>query len=324
MTLSHVQLEAILESMRGRRIAIVGDVMLDRYLRGDSERISPEAPVPVVVVRERSDAPGGAANVAANVVALGGEAMLLGVVGDDAEGAALRRSLEEHGIRQRGLLPIAGRPTTVKTRVIARGQQVVRIDEENAAPLDQGVVEQLGHLVLEAIHEADALVLEDYNKGVLTPSLIRPAIDAARARGIPIVVDPKYQNFFSFKGATLFKPNRRELADALGAAVDLAEPRALHEAVTRTGVDYLLLTLGAEGMLLVGEGGTRQQIASQAREVFDMSGAGDTVTAWAAAALAGGASMLDAAMVANLAAGIEVSKAGVATVAPAEVLAALG
>jgi D-beta-D-heptose 7-phosphate kinase/D-beta-D-heptose 1-phosphate adenosyltransferase len=324
VTLSRVQLEALLEGMRGRRIAIVGDVMLDRYLRGDSERISPEAPVPVVVVRERSDAPGGAANVAANVVALGGEAMLLGVVGDDADGIALRRTLEGHGIRQRGLLPLTGRPTTVKTRVIARGQQVVRIDEEDATPLDQGVVEQLGRLVLEAIQEADALVLEDYNKGVLTPSLIRPAIDAARARGIPIVVDPKYQNFFSFKGATLFKPNRRELADALGAAVDLNEPQALREAVTRTGVEYLLLTLGAEGMLLLGQDGSRHQIESRAREVFDVSGAGDTVTAWTAAALAGGTSMLDAAWVANLAAGIEVSKAGVATVAPAEVLAALG
>jgi D-beta-D-heptose 7-phosphate kinase/D-beta-D-heptose 1-phosphate adenosyltransferase len=322
-TLERRRLLELLEGMRGRRIAIVGDLMLDRYLVGDSERISPEAPVPVVAVRDRRDAPGGAANVAANVVALGGEVMLLGVVGEDADGAALRRTLDAHRIMQRGLIPVASRRTTVKTRVLARGQQVVRIDEEDTSPLDAGVVEQLERLTAEAIQEADALVLEDYNKGVLAPTLIRLAIDAATARGIPIVVDPKYHHFFDYAGATLFKPNRRELEDALGSGADLTDPATLHGAVARLGVEYLLLTLGSEGMLLVALAEAIQPIPSHAHEVFDISGAGDTVTAWVAAAMAAGAPALEAALLANLAAGIEVGKAGVATVSPAEVVAGL-
>jgi D-beta-D-heptose 7-phosphate kinase/D-beta-D-heptose 1-phosphate adenosyltransferase len=166
------------------------------------------------------------------------------------------------------------------------------------------------------------VVLEDYNKGVLSPVLIRLAIDLARMRHLPIVVDPKYQHFFDYQGATLFKPNRRELADALGAGTDLARPEALRAAVARLGVEWLLLTLGAEGMRLVGREGASHSIPSRAREVFDVSGAGDTVTAWSASALAAGATALEAALVANLAASIEVGKAGVATVSPGEVLAA--
>jgi D-beta-D-heptose 7-phosphate kinase/D-beta-D-heptose 1-phosphate adenosyltransferase len=313
----------LLQGMRGRRIAIIGDLMLDRYLVGDSDRISPEAPVPVVAVRDRRDAPGGAGNVAANVLALGGHAMLIGVVGEDVDGDALRQTLQVHGIMQRGLLSVTDRRTTVKTRVLARGQQMLRIDEEDLQPLEAVIVEQLALLATDAIEEADVLVLEDYNKGVLAPPLIRLAIDAARSRGIPIVVDPKYHNFFEYAGATLFKPNRRELEHALGAGADLTDPATLQAAVERLGVEYLLLTLGAEGMLLVGATEPVQPIPSLAQEVFDISGAGDTVTAWAAAALAAGASMLEAALVANLAAGIEVGKAEVATVSPAEVAAGL-
>jgi rfaE bifunctional protein kinase chain/domain len=313
----------LLQGMRGRRIAIIGDLMLDRYLVGDSDRISPEAPVPVVAVRERRDAPGGAGNVAANVLALGGHAMLIGVIGEDVDGDALRQALQVHGIMQRGLVTVTDRRTTVKTRVLAHGQQMLRIDEEDLEPLEAGMVEQLALVATDAIEEADVLILEDYNKGVLAPPLIRLAIEVARSRGIPIVVDPKNHNFFDYTGATLFKPNRRELEHALGAGADLTDPATLHAAVERLGVEYLLLTLGAEGMLLVGATESIQPIPSQAQEVFDISGAGDTVTAWAAAALAAGASMLEAALLANLAAGIEVGKAEVATVSPAEVAAGL-
>ncbi len=322
MSLTRTRLEETVTRMRGRPIAVLGDLMLDRYLTGDIERISPEAPVPVVAVRERRVAPGGAANVAANLVALGGEAMLVGVVGDDAAGQSLRECLRTGGIGDERVVTVTGRPTTTKTRVIARGQQVVRVDEEEDAPVLPETTEQLATLIREAVGAAEALLIEDYNKGVVTSALIGTAIGAAKAKGIPIVVDPKLRHFFEFTGATLFKPNRRELAEALGAGVDLSHVDALRAAVNRLGVEHLLLTLGAEGMLLVGRDGNARAIPSRAREVFDVSGAGDTVTAWAGAALAAGASVLEAALLANLAAGIEVAKAGVATVSPNEVLAA--
>jgi D-glycero-beta-D-manno-heptose-7-phosphate kinase len=322
MDLPRERLTQLLQKMRDRRIAVIGDVMLDQYLIGDTERISPEAPVPVVLVRERRSAPGGAANVAANVVALGGRVALVGVVAADPAGQALRAALAALNISDSLLLTRRSRRTTVKTRVIARGQQVTRIDEEDVDPLDDGALSELGGLVERALADADAVVLEDYNKGVLSPSLIRLAIDRARARRLPVVVDPKFQHFFDYQGATLFKPNRRELADALGAGIDLAQPEALRSALARLGVEWMLMTLGAEGMQLVGREAAPRLIPSRAREVFDVSGAGDTVTAWSAAALAAGATVLEAAVIANLAASIEVGKAGVATVSPVEVLAA--
>jgi rfaE bifunctional protein kinase chain/domain len=307
--------------MRSRRLVVVGDVMLDRYLSGDTDRLSPEAPVPVVTIRETRSALGGAANVAANVAAIGATCRLVGPVGDDSNGATIRAELAAARIEDRYLVPIPGRPTTTKSRVLARGQQVVRIDEEVETPVEGQDQERLISAALAALVDADALVLEDYNKGTLTEVLIRSAIGAARRRGIPVVVDPKFRNFFSYAGATVFKPNRRELEAALGATLDLQGENALQEALGRLEVDNLLLTLGAEGMILVTRDPMTTQIASLAREVFDVSGAGDTVTAWVATALAAGATVREAAGLASYAAGIEVAKTGVATVAPAEVLA---
>ena len=321
MELAADRLRDLLGRMRGRRIAVVGDAILDRYLIGDSERLSPEAPVPVVTVSERRASPGGAANVAANLAALGAVPLLVGVVGDDFDGALLRQVARDAGFGADGLLSINRRPTTVKTRVIARGQQVVRIDEEDAGALEPADAGRLLGAARAAIEHADAVILEDYNKGVLTPATIPELIAAARARRIPVVVDPRYHHFFAYAGATVFKPNRRELATALGPGVDLGSAVALHHAVARLGVEHLLLTLGGEGMVLVGADGRSDRIPARAREVFDVSGAGDTVAAWCAAALGAGASVLEASMVANLAAGVEVGKAGVATVAPEEVLA---
>jgi len=318
--LSRARLEELLGTMRGRRIAVVGDVMLDRYLMGDTERISPEAPVPVVTVSARHTTPGGAANVAANLAALGAEPLLVGVVGDDADGHLLRRVCRAGGIGDERLVALPDRPTTVKTRVVARGQQVVRIDEEDDAPLNGAVAARVLEAARLTIERAEALVLEDYDKGVLNSATIAPLIAAARGRGIPVVVDPRYRHFFEYAGATLFKPNRRELATALGPGVDVSRPEGLWAAVGRLGVEHLLVTLGAEGMVLVGKDGAVEPIPAQAREVFDVSGAGDTVAAWCGAALAAGATALEAALVANLAAGVEVGKAGVATVGPEEVL----
>ena len=307
--------------MQASRIVVVGDIMIDRYLVGDTERLSPEAPVPVVLVRERHAALGGAANVAANVAALGAHCRLVGVVGDDGDGAAIRQELAVARLEDRHVLTLAGRPTTSKTRIIARGQQIVRVDDEVETLLGGADLERLTRVARDALADADALLLEDYNKGALAPPLIAAVMDTARRRGIPVVVDPKYRQFFEYAGATVFKPNRRELESALGAAVDLKDGRALPEVLTRLKVDNLLVTLGAEGMLLVTKDGRSTHIPSIAREIFDVSGAGDTVTAWLGTALAAGASLREAAQLANYAAGVEVSKPGVATVSPEEVLA---
>jgi D-beta-D-heptose 7-phosphate kinase/D-beta-D-heptose 1-phosphate adenosyltransferase len=322
--------------------------MLDIYLRGDVDRISPEAPVPVVRVRDRKDALGGAANVAQNVAALGATAELVAVIGADEPGERLRQALGSLGADTRGLVRSA-RPTTTKTRVLARSQQLIRVDEEVDTDCLDSDVEQLLAAVDRAVADADALVLEDYNKGVLVVPVISRAIAQARIKGIPIVVDPKYHNFFAYKGATVFKPNRRELEAALGAAVDLEHPDALPLVLERLGVESLLLTLSERGMALVQTDGRRQtvdgrkgapvderrqsasakpasvsidRIPTTAREVYDVVGAGDTVTAYLAAMLAAGASALEAAVIANYAAGVEVGKLGAATVTPQEVLEA--
>jgi rfaE bifunctional protein kinase chain/domain len=323
-SLPSARVAALLDGMRGRRLVVVGDVMLDRYLIGDTERISPEAPVPVVTIHERRLAPGGAANVAANAAALGAVVTLVGIVGEDLHAEALREAVVQAGMSDDGLVAHRERPTTAKTRLFARGQQVVRIDEEETAFLDDATMERLSAAALGAIAEADALLLEDYDKGVLTPALISALIGAARTRGIPVVADPKHRGFFEYRGATVFKPNRREFAHAFprlepDSAADLGQALAL------LAVDHLLVTRGTDGMVLASSGIEQpHRIASRAREVFDVSGAGDTVTAWVGAALAAGASVVEAAELANLAAGVEVGKAGVAVVTPAEVRAAAG
>jgi D-glycero-beta-D-manno-heptose-7-phosphate kinase len=319
--IERARLERLLAAAAGHRIAIVGDAMLDVYLRGDVERISPEAPVPVVRVRERKLALGGAANVAQNVAALGARCTLVAAVGRDAAGDTLRAMLGALGAEPTALVTVA-RPTTTKTRVLARSQQVVRFDEEDDADLDGEDVELVLEQVRRAVDDADALVLEDYNKGVLVPAVISAAIGRARGRKIPIVVDPKFRNFFAYRGATVFKPNRRELENALGAAVNLDHPETLPDTLRRLGVDHLLLTLSEQGMALLSQDGDVHRVPTTAREVYDVVGAGDTVTAYLAAMLAAGATAREASVVANFAAGVEVGKLGAATVSTDEVLEA--
>jgi len=316
--ISRTRLDELLEAARGRRVVIVGDAMLDVYLRGDVERISPEAPVPVVRVRETKHALGGAANVAQNVAAAGAGCTLVAAVGDDAAGRTLRAMLGAVHHDGASLVQV-DRPTTRKTRVLARAQQVVRFDEEDDRDLSGADAARMLAAVTAAVHSADALVFEDYNKGVLVPSVIEGAISVARARGIPIIVDPKYRNFFSYRGATVFKPNRRELEAAMGAAVDLEHPEALPATFERLGVEHLLLTLGERGMALISADGVVERIPTTARDVYDVVGAGDTVTAYLATSLSAGASVYEAAVVANFAAGVEVGKLGAATVTPDEI-----
>ena len=318
---SRDQLERLLGKMAGRRVVVVGDAMLDIYLSGDAERISPEAPVPVVTVHTRRYALGGAANVAANVAAIGAECRLVAVIGDDARGDSLRSELAQTHLPDRHVVVAAERPTTSKSRVTARGQQLVRIDEEVEDAIPPRAENQLLGQLDAAMADADAVLLEDYNKGTLTPAVIERAMALAQKRGVPVVVDPKFKHFFAYKGATIFKPNRRELEQAVGATLDLAHPDALPTSLDQLGVDNLLLTLGPDGMVLVTKDKQITRIPAMAREVFDVSGAGDTVTAWVGTALAAGASVREAAQLANYAAGVEVGKSGVATVSPAEVLA---
>jgi D-beta-D-heptose 7-phosphate kinase/D-beta-D-heptose 1-phosphate adenosyltransferase len=321
LSLKRERLLDLLKAARSKRIAVVGDAMLDVYLRGDVERISPEAPVPVVRVKERKYALGGAANVVQNVRGLGADCDFVAAVGEDNGGATLRGMLDAIGVASGSMIAI-DRPTTTKTRIVARGQQVVRVDEEEDEDLGPADVKKLLAAVEKAVARADALVLEDYNKGVLVPAVITGAINKAKAKGIPIVVDPKYRNFFQYRGATVFKPNRRELESALGAEVDLEHPDALPAALAKLGVEHLLLTLGANGMALISSAGDVKRVPTVAREVYDVVGAGDTVTAYLAAILASGGTAVEASVIANYAAGVEVAKSGAATVSADEVIEA--
>lgn len=315
------RLGELLRAAAGKRVAVVGDAMLDVYLRGEVDRISPEAPVPVVRIRERKLALGGAANVANNILTIGAECELVTAVGDDLAGATLRDMLKQVRGETRSLVSVK-RPTTTKTRVVARSQQVVRYDEEEDIDLTDGETDLLLETLRAAIAESDALVFEDYNKGVVGSRVIARGIEWAKERGIPTVVDPKYRNFFSYRGATVFKPNRRELESALGAAVDLDHPEALPATFERLGVEHLLLTLGEKGMALISSDGEVERIPTTAREVYDVVGAGDTVTAFLATMMAAGGTPAEAALIANFAAGVEVGKLGAATVTPDEVLEA--
>lgn len=319
LALTEARLTELLDRMTTVRTAIVGDLMLDRYLVGDVERISPEAPVPVVTVESEWDAPGGAANVAANVAALGSTVLLAGVIGDDDAGEILRQALLGHDISCSGVIEAPGRPTTTKTRILARGQQVVRIDREVTNPLPDRTRDALLVAADGAIAGADVLLLEDYDKGVLDEGMIGDLINAARNRGIPVIADPKERHFFAFGGATVLKPNRRELELAFKGQLG-TEPRDLLDARGRLDVDNLLLTIGADGLLLVAEDGSVHHSPSIARTVYDVSGAGDTITSWLGVALAAGATIAEAAWLANLAAGVQVGKQGTATVSRDELL----
>jgi rfaE bifunctional protein kinase chain/domain len=285
MAINRDRLVQLLDRARGKRVCVVGDAMLDVYLTGDVDRVSPEAPVPVVRVRERKHALGGAANVAQNVVAMGASCDLVAVVGRDRAGDILQGMLAQVSGRATSIVTVA-RCTTQKTRIVGRSQQLVRVDEEEDGDLEGPDMASVIDAVRRAVADADALVLQDYNKGVLVPPVIEAAIGAATARRLPIVVDPKFKNFYAYRGATIFKPNRRELEAALGAAVDVDHPEALPRTLHRLGVEHILLTLGHRGMALFSADGEIARVPTVAREVYDVVGAGDTVTAyrWASSA----------------------------------------
>lgn len=317
--LTRERLHQLLMSLTDVHAAVVGDLMLDRYLIGDVERISPEAPVPVVSVDGELDAPGGAANVAASVVALGGSADLVGVIGADDAGTALRQTLIGYDIEPAGLIVAEGRPTTTKTRLLARGQQVVRIDREVTNPLAGPSRDSVVEAANAAIEDADVLLLADYDKGVLDPALISILIGAAATVEIPVLADPRERHFFEFAGCTVLKPNRREFELAFRDARS-DDDGHLAAAREQLDVDNLLVTLGSDGMILIDSQGIASHTSTLARDVYDVSGAGDTVLAWLGIAIAAGATPHEATWLANLAAGIQVGKRGTATVAHEEII----
>jgi len=315
----------LVAGFRGRRILVVGDVMLDRFIWGDVDRISPEAPVPVVRVRRETAHLGGAANVAENLAQLGAQVSIVGVIGSDAPAEQIRAMLRAAAIGER-LVQDGERTTTVKTRVIARAQQVVRVDRESEGVIAGALQEQLTAGILEGLESAQALVLSDYDKGVVGPHLLRAVLPAARRRGVPVVVDPKISHFRHYQPITVLTPNQGEAARAAAMEIRsdedcLAAARTIME---RLDTQAVLVTRGERGMLLLERGGTPRYIPAVAREVYDVTGAGDTVVALLALTLAAGASMLEAAMLANHAGGIVVGKVGTATVTPEEILDRLG
>ena len=315
----------VFAAMRGRRAVVVGDVMLDRFIGGSVARISPEAPVPVLRREEAADMPGGAANVARNLAHIGVRATLVGITGKDGHAALLRAALaEEPGIRFNPVVD-AKRTTTVKTRFTAAGQQILRVDDEDTDPAPSALGKRVVAAAAKALRGCDLLVLSDYDKGVITPATASALIRLARKAGVPVLADPKKSDPAVFAGADIITPNLEEAGRLFGiSAGDRAElSRSAARISARHRIDAVLVTLGPDGMLLVGKGRKPHHARSAARSVFDVSGAGDTVIAMLAAAMAAGADVETAARLANAAAGVVVGKAGTATVTPGEVLAEL-
>ncbi len=299
-----------------RRVLVVGDVILDRYIKGSVERISPEAPVPVVRVRGEEHRPGGAANVAANLAALGAHPILVSTVGDDRAADEMQAELKARGIDVQHLVVAKSRPTTVKTRVIAHQQQIVRLDEEDDLPVPGEVVTSVAAKALAALDEAEALVVSDYAKGLLDGRLLPPLLSQARARRLPAVIDPKIRHFDLYQPATLITPNVAEAARATGREVrgEAAIREVAAAILERIAVDAVLVTLGEAGMLLQPRGAEPVRIRAEAREVFDVTGAGDTVVAVLGLGLAAGLSLETSARWANAAAAVAVGRLGTAAV----------
>jgi D-beta-D-heptose 7-phosphate kinase/D-beta-D-heptose 1-phosphate adenosyltransferase len=311
--------------MRGRRVFVLGDVMLDEFVWGKVARISPEAPVPVVEVTDHSFHLGGAGNVASNVRSLGGEAILAGVIGEDSAGERVRSSLAAAGIEPLLAVASGGRPTTVKTRIIAHNQQVVRADRERSDEIASELETELHAGARRRLRDCHAVIVSDYQKGVVTARLLRRLLALARRLGIPILVDPKVRHFLRYRRVTLVTPNQLEAEQATGIRVRGPEDllAAGRRILTLLDCQAALVTRGDQGMSLFERGRRPIHIPTAAREVFDVTGAGDTVIATLALARSAGASLAEAAVLANYAAGVVVGKLGTAQASPAEVLAAI-
>lgn len=306
---------AAMESFHSSSILVIGDLMLDQFVWGEVSRISPEAPVPVVEVHNETMMLGGAANVANNLRALGGKVMLCGVIGADLMGSAMKDMAAELGIDMTAVVEDS-RPTTVKTRIIARGQQVVRVDKEYSARIEESVIDAMLAVIRRAGRDIHGILISDYAKGVVTKGLMHGLMDMAKANGIPVLVDPKPANLGLYEGVTIITPNKKE-AEAL-AGIRITDSASLKDAARsiqeRLETDAVLITMGQQGMALWQRDEGLFTIPTTAREVFDVTGAGDTVIATLALGLASGLALKDTACLANVAAGVVVGKVGTAVI----------
>ena len=321
--LSH--LAQLVEQLPNAKVLCIGDVMLDRFVYGSVTRISPEAPIPIIRVERESAMLGGAGNVARNATALGASVRFLSLVGDDLPG----REVMEYVANDKGVEPYIqierNRPTTIKTRYIAGGQQLLRSDNETTATLAAPTISNLSALAAQLAPDVSAIILSDYGKGVLHGDVVAATIAAARKAVKPVIVDPKGTDYSIYRGATVVTPNRAEAQAATGIDIQSDEDAssAATKIITECGIENVLLTRSQDGMTLVTSKGEATHLPTEAREVFDVSGAGDTVVACLASAIAGGASLSDAARIANVAAGIVVGKIGTAVVYPDELISVL-
>jgi D-beta-D-heptose 7-phosphate kinase/D-beta-D-heptose 1-phosphate adenosyltransferase len=315
----------IVDGFATRRLLVFGDLMLDRFIWGAVRRISPEAPVPVVEVDRESQHLGGAGNVVANLVALGASAVPVGVSGDDANADLLKAEFRRAGVDTRAIVRDATRPTTTKTRIIAHSQQVVRADRERRHEVAPAIANALVRAFVERLEEADAVVVSDYDKGLLAGDLLTRALAAARERGVPVCLDPKVRRFAAYRPVTAVTPNHHEAEAATGmaCATDDEIEACARRIGEMLGGPAVLITRGEAGMTLLDAEDRLSHIPAVAREVYDVTGAGDTVIATFALALAAGAEMREAAALANHAAGVVVAKVGTATVSPDELVSSV-
>ena len=306
-------------------VLVIGDLMLDEYLWGDVDRISPEAPVQVVDVKKEELTLGGSGNVVNNLVALGAKVFAAGVIGTGRNGNMLLKRLVYLGVDAGGVVQEHGRPTTRKTRILAAHQHVLRIDRETRRAISGKTLEKISGFIRKKIPEADVVIVSDYGKGLITKSLMARVVESAKKHGKITIADPKGLDYSKYSGVTLITPNRKEAA--LAAGVEITNNSSLMKAgakiIDSAGIEKLLVTCGKDGMVLFERDKKPYKIKAEARQVFDVSGAGDTVIAVLGLCLASGASLRAAASVANIAAGIVVGKVGTATVSEKELTAAL-
>ncbi|MFW6160703.1 MAG: D-glycero-beta-D-manno-heptose-7-phosphate kinase [Acidobacteriota bacterium] len=317
--LNSQHLKSLVKSFKGKRVAVLGDLMLDKYIWGSVSRISPEAPVPVVEVREESLCLGGAGNVNHNLMKLGAYPILVGIIGADLEGKWIRENVPA----AQGLIIDKSRPTTIKTRIIAHHQQVVRVDFEKKQFVKPEVEKKIVEFLSRENYEG--LIISDYNKGLLTPSLMKKVLALPETRGIPVFVDPKVNNFFTFSPVTLVTPNHYEAEQIVHhqCNTDSQVEKAGKKILSRIDTRYLILKRGEKGMTVFEKGRKPIHIPTQAKEVYDVTGAGDTVIAAASLALLAGANIREAAFLANAAAGVVVAKIGTAAASTEELLEAI-
>jgi len=318
-------LREVVARFPGRRVLVVGDLMLDRYLWGRVDRISPEAPVPVVEIERETFSLGGAGNVAANLHALGAEPVLIGAVGEDEDGARLVATLKQRGVGTAGLVHDRGRPTTVKTRIIAHAQQVVRADRESRTDLAGKAAEALLARIGAEMPDCQAMIVSDYAKGVVTRPLLEQGLARARAHKLPVCVDPKESHIEAYRGVSILTPNQHEAGYMQGRRI--TDESSLREVgwglQKRLDAEAVLVTRGPEGMSLFEKGGRYTHLPTVAREVYDVTGAGDTVVSVVALALAAGADYPTASYLSNHGAGIVIREVGTATLSREQLLASL-